>query len=115
MIAHMRFGTGFPHRIGIDPDAIKHFAQTVERAGYDELLVIDHVAGGHPDRFSGPIGGFEAPPYTHVDPFHEVFILLGFLAAATTGISFVTNVSGLPQRETVLAAKQAAEIDILSR
>jgi probable F420-dependent oxidoreductase len=111
----MRFGTGFPHHIGTDPDAIRRFAQTVEGAGFDDLLVIDHVAGGHPDRFPGPVGGFERPPYTHADPFHEVFTLLSFVAGATTRIGLVTNVVVLPQRETVLAAKQAAEIDTLSR
>ena len=111
----MRLGTAFPHPIGTDPDVIRDFVRAVEEAGYEDLLVIDHVAGGHPDRFQGPVGGFESPPYTHVDPFHEVFTLLGFLAAVTTRISFVTNVVVLPQRETVLAAKQAAEVDILSR
>ena len=111
----MRLGTGFPHSIGTDPDVIRRFAETVERAGFQDLLVIDHVAGGHPDRFSGAIGGFEAPPYTHVDPLHELFTLIAFLAAATSRVSFVTNVLVLPQRETVLVAKQAAEIDILSR
>ncbi|CAA9238978.1 MAG: hypothetical protein AVDCRST_MAG77-1420 [uncultured Chloroflexi bacterium] len=111
----MRLGTAFPHHIGTDPDAIRHFAQNLEGAGFDDLLVIDHVVGGHPDRFQGPMGGFERPPYTHVDPFHEVFTLLCFMAGVTTRIGLVSNVVVLPQRETVLVAKQAAETDILSR
>ena len=111
----MRFGTGFPHAIGTDPDLIRHFVQTVEQAGFDDLLVIEHVAGGHPDRLQGPIGGMERAPYTHEDPFHEVLTLLAFTAGLTTRVGLVTNVLVLPQRETVLAAKQAAEIDLLSR
>lgn len=46
---------------------------------------------------------------------HEVFTLLSYLAAVTTRIGLVTNVLVLPQRETVLVAKQAAEVDLLSR
>ena len=111
----MRFGTGFPHSIGADPDAIRGFVQTVEQAGFDDLLVIEHVAGAHPDRLQGPIGGMERAPYTHEDPFHEVFTLLAFCAALTSHIGLVTNVLVLPQRQTVLVAKQAAQIDILSR
>jgi probable F420-dependent oxidoreductase len=111
----IRFGTGFPHTIGTDPDLIRRFVQTVEEAGFDDLLVIEHVAGAHPDRLQGPIGGMERAPYSHEDPFHEVFTLLGFAAALTTLIGLVTNVLVLPQRQTVLAAKQAAEIDVLSR
>ena len=111
----MRFGTGFPHTIGVDPDNIRRFVREVERAGFDDLLVIEHVAGGHPDRLQGPMGGLERAPYTHVDPFHEVLTLLAFVAGLTTRIGLVTNVLVLPQRETVLAAKQSAEIDLLSR
>jgi probable F420-dependent oxidoreductase len=110
-----RLCVGFPHRIGTDPDAIRAFAQAVEAAGYDDLLVIDHVAGAHADRLQGPMGGFARAPYTHENPFHEIFTLLGYLAAVTARIGLVTNVLVLPQRETVLVAKQAAEVDILSR
>jgi probable F420-dependent oxidoreductase len=111
----MRFGTGFPHTIGVDPDAVRHFVQEVERAGFDDLLVIEHVAGAHPDRLRGPIGGMERAPYTHEDPFHEVLTLLAFAAAVTTRIGLVSNVLVLPQRQTVVVAKQAAQIDLLSR
>lgn len=111
----MRLCVGFPHGIGTDPDAIRHFARTIEAAGYDDLLVIDHIAGAHPDRLQGPMGGFERAPYTFEHPFHEVFTLLSYLAAVTMRIGLVTNVLVLPQRETLLVAKQAAEVDILSR
>jgi probable F420-dependent oxidoreductase len=114
-VGNVRLCAGFPHRIGTDPDAIRGFVQALESAGYDDLLVIDHVAGAHPDRLQGPIGGFARAPYTYEEPFHEIFTLLGYLAAVTTRIGLVTNVLVLPQRETVLVAKQTAEVDILSR
>jgi probable F420-dependent oxidoreductase len=115
MTDSLRFGAVFPHQIGIDPDPIRAFAQTLEGAGYDYLIVHDHVVGAHPDRFQGPVGGFARPPYTHESPTHEIFTLLSYLAAVTTRLELFTSVLILPQRETLLVAKQAAEVAILSR
>jgi probable F420-dependent oxidoreductase len=111
----MRVGAVFPHQIGTDPDPIRAFAQTLESAGYDYFLAYDHIVGAHPDRFTGPVGGFARPPYTHESPTHEVFTLFSYLAALTTRLELVTSVLILPQRETLLVAKQAAEVAILSR
>ncbi len=52
--------------------------------------------------------------YTSEDAFHEVFVLLGYLAAVTSSVELVTGVLILPQRQTALVAKQAAEVDLLS-
>ena len=41
-------------------------------------------------------------------------MLLGYLAAITERVELATGVLALPQRQTVLVAKQAAEIDVLS-
>jgi len=41
-------------------------------------------------------------------------VLLGFLAACTTRIELAAAVLVLPQRQTALVAKQAAEVDVLS-
>ncbi len=108
----MRYGAMFPHWIGTDPAAIRDYVQGLERAGFDYLLVIDHIAGVHPSRF-GPAG----PPfnYTHETPTHELFTLFGFLAGVTERIELVSSVLLAPQRQTVLVAKQAAEIDMLTR
>jgi probable F420-dependent oxidoreductase len=52
--------------------------------------------------------------YTSETPFHEVFVLLGYLAAIATSVKLATGALVLPQRQTALVAKQAAEIGILS-
>jgi probable F420-dependent oxidoreductase len=59
-------------------------------------------------------GGFEGP-YDSNTAFHEPMVLFGYLAACTETVELVTAILILPQRQTVLVAKQAAEVAILSR
>ena len=106
----MRIGVIFPQtEIGADPAGVRDYAQAAEALGYDHLLAYDHVVGANPA--SRPNWN---PPYTHKDPFHELFVLFGYLAGMTRKIELVTGIVILPQRQTVLAAKQAAAVDVLS-
>jgi probable F420-dependent oxidoreductase len=106
----VKVGVIFPQtEIGNDPSVIKDFVQAVEELGYDHLVIFDHVLGADANRTDRPRG-----PYTHDTAFHEPFVLYGYLAAVTQRIELVTGVIILPQRQTALVAKQAAEIDILS-
>jgi probable F420-dependent oxidoreductase len=106
----MRYGVVFPQtEIGKDPAAIRDFARAAEELGYHHILAYDHVIGANPA--SRP--GWEAP-YTYKDSFHEPFVLFGYLAGVTKTIELVTGVIILPQRQTVLVAKQAAALDVLS-
>ncbi len=106
----MKYGVVFPQtEFGNDPSAIKDYAQAAEALGYDYLLVYDHVLGAHPDREPKLTG-----PYTNADPFHEPMVLFGFLAGMTQRLELVTGILILPQRQTVLVAKQTAEVDVLS-
>ena len=50
---------------------------------------------------------------TSKDLFHDPFVLFGFLAGCTSKLGFSTGVLILPQRQTVLVAKQAASLDVL--
>src|SRR3954466_12038140 len=106
----MQIGAVLPHHeIGTDVGAIKAYLQGVEDLGMTHLLIYDHVMGV--DR-SRP-GGFEGP-YDKDVQFHEPFAFFAFAAALTQRIELVTTVLILPQRQTVLVAKQAAEVAILS-
>jgi probable F420-dependent oxidoreductase len=106
----MKLGVVFPQtEIGADPAVIKEYVQTAEGLGYEYLLIYDHVLGANPDRPGGWTG-----PYTHREMFHEPFVLFGWLAALTQRIELVTGVLILPQRQTALVAKQAAQVDVLS-
>jgi probable F420-dependent oxidoreductase len=99
---------------GTDPVAIRRFATEVEAAGYEHLMAYDHVLGVTASMFPGPVGNFPRAPYTDEHTFHEVLVLFSHLAAVTTRLAFVTSVLVLPQRQTALAAKQLATIDLLS-
>jgi probable F420-dependent oxidoreductase len=108
----MKIGVVFPQtEIGNDPSVIRDYAQAAEQLGYDHVLVFDHVLGAHPDRFEGRF----QPPYTHRTPFHEPFVLFGYLAAVTSSLELTTGIVILPQRQAALVAKQAAAVDVLSR
>ncbi len=110
--AKIKLGATFPTtEIGNDPGAIRDWAQTAESLGYHHILTYDHVLGavhaGREPRLTGP--------YTERDAFHEPFVLFAYLAAITERIELTTGVLILPQRQTALVAKQAIEIDVLSR
>ena len=106
----MKIGLVFPQtEIGADPVVVREFAQSAEAAGFDSLLAYDHVLGATHDREPKLTG-----PYDEDSLFHEPMVLFGHLAAVTERIELVTGVLILPQRQTVLVAKQAAEVDRLS-
>ncbi len=106
----MRIGVVFPQtEFGNDSAAMKDYAQAAEQMGYTHVIAYDHVLGANPNRPGGWHG-----PYTYETPFHEVFVLFGFMAAVTTRLEFCPGVLILPQRQTALVAKQAASLDVLS-
>ena len=105
----MQIGVTFPQsEIGADPRAIRDYAQAAEDLGYEHLLAYDHVLGADPSNREGWRG------YTHETMFHEPLTLFCYLAAVTQRLEFVSGVIVLPQRQTALVAKQAAEVDVLS-
>jgi probable F420-dependent oxidoreductase len=106
----MQIGAVIPHHeIGTDPGAIRAYAEGAEQLGLDHLMLYDHVLGVDRNR----PGGFEGP-YDKDVAFHEPFVTFGFIAACTSTVDLVTAVIILPQRQTVLVAKQAAEVAVLS-
>src|ERR671915_2234773 len=108
----MRFGVVFPQtEIGPDPAVVKDYAQTAESLGYTHLLVYDHVLGA--DTTIAERSEWRGP-YTHQHQFHEPFVLFGYLSGLTQTLELVTGIVILPQRQTALVAKQAAEVDVLT-
>jgi probable F420-dependent oxidoreductase len=107
----MRVGVVFPQtELGGDASAVRDYGRTVEELGFTHLLAYDHVVGADPAVHVGWSG-----PYDLDTTFHEPLVMFGYLAAVTTTLELVTGVIILPQRQTVLVAKQAAEVDLLSQ
>lgn len=107
----MRIGAVYPQtELQGDPSAVRRIGLAVEAAGLDHLLAYDHVVGAVKADREPPLWG----PYDENDPFHDPFVMFGYLAAITERIEFATGVLILPQRQTVLVAKQAADLDLLS-
>jgi probable F420-dependent oxidoreductase len=106
----VKLGVVFPQtEIGADPGGVREFAQAAQELGYTHLLAYDHVLGADVS------GRLDWPgPYTAEHQFHEIFVLFGYLAGIVPGLELVAAVLVLPQRQTALVAKQAAEIDILT-
>lgn len=106
----MRIGVVFPQtEIGPDVDDVRSYACEVESLGYTHLVAYDHIVGADPAVHEGWDG-----PYDIDSEFHEPLVLFGFLAAFTS-LELVTGILILPQRQTAIVAKQAAQVDLLSK
>jgi probable F420-dependent oxidoreductase len=106
----MRMGAVFPQtEIGADRGGVRAYVEAVAELGFAHVLAYDHVLGAEPSGHPGFRG-----PYTHESMFHEIMVLFGFVAAVAPELELVTGVVIAPQRQTVLLAKQAAELDVLS-
>jgi len=105
----MKIGFVYPQtEFGNDPSAIRDLAQTAEQLGFSYVLAYDHVVGVNPDR-----AGWDGP-YDFRTPFQSPLLLFSFMAGVTEKLGFATGILILPQRQTALAAKQAATLDVLS-
>jgi probable F420-dependent oxidoreductase len=96
------------NELGPDVAALGDYAQSVQDLGYDFLVVADHVVGA------------DAADHASVDRVYpiesylrEPLMLGAFLAGVAPRLGFLTSVIILPQRQTVLTAKQAADLDVL--
>lgn len=104
----MQYGAFFPTRdMPADRVQIRDWAQAAEEIGFDYIEVSDHVLGADRAVLQADY------PYDADDSFHETFTTIAFMAAATEKVGFASGVLILPQRQTALVAKQAAQVDVL--
>jgi probable F420-dependent oxidoreductase len=104
----MRVGVIFPQtELGGDVGALRAYAEGVTALGFTHILAYDHVVGADLEAHQGWF------PYDVDTTFHEPFVMFGYLAAVTP-LELVTGIIILPQRQTALVAKQAAEVDLLT-
>src|ERR1700680_4788923 len=107
----MDIGVAYPQiELHGDPTAVGRIGRAVEDLGFRHLLAYDHVLGAvHADRTPELTG-----PYTEHDPFHDPLVMFAYLAGITERIRFATGILVLPQRQTALVARPAADVDLLS-
>lgn len=113
MISGIEFGVNlyrFPHMADAGFPETVEFVRKAEALGFDQVRLVDHVVGIVAERH----GGIAQTPYTDKSAIRECFTLMSYLSAVTSRIRFVPAVMGIPARQTVLVAKQAAEVDIMS-
>lgn len=96
----LKLGAVFPAEFGNDPVLIRDFVQTIEGLGYRYILTYEQIV----DTPSG-----EEPPTAWQEPL----TLLSYIAALTDSLELATGVSVLSSRQTLLAAKQIAQLDRL--
>jgi probable F420-dependent oxidoreductase len=117
----MRIGATFPQaEMPTDRGQIRAFVEAVADLGFDHIVVLDHVLGAYPPAHPDgpaiqPLPGTSGwdDIYNYTTTFHEPFVLFGFISALTD-LDMLTGVLVLPQRQTALVAKQAAQVDVLS-
>jgi len=104
----MQFGYALPlGDVGGDPATVRELTALATEAGFDDLMLPDHVLGVNPARAKAD----GRPKASNL--YHDPFVLFGFLAGIAPGMGFSTQVLILPQRQTVLVAKQAACLAVL--
>jgi probable F420-dependent oxidoreductase len=107
----MQIGVVYPqNELRGDPTAVGRIGRAAQELGFAHLLAYDHVLGAVHTNRTPPLTG----PYTEHDPFHDPFVMFAYLAGITERIGFATGVLVLPQRQTALVARQAADLDLLS-
>ena len=108
----MKIGVTFPQiELAGNNDNLIDFASQADKAQFNHLTLYDHVLGAeHEGRKPRLVG-----PYTEKDPFHDPMMAFSYVAAITEKIELHTGIIILPQRQTALVARQAADLDIFSK
>lgn len=107
----MKIGMIYPQtELAGDPEAVAVIGKAAEALGYDYFAMFDHVAGAVHEGRDPPRWG----PYTERDPFHDPLVSFAYLAGITERIELVSGILVLPQRQTLLVARQAADVDLFS-
>ena len=109
----MKAGVVYPQiELGGDTGAVKAFAQAAEDLGYDHIVIYDHVLGAV---HAGREPKLTRPPIKKATrSTRKPLVTYAYLAGVTQKLELVTGVIILPQRQTALFAKQAADVDLFS-
>jgi probable F420-dependent oxidoreductase len=99
----------------VDSDQLIDIARVCDQCGYHGVLVSDHLL--FPEKLSSayPYSATGAPIWSPTTPWPDPWVLIGAMAAATTGLWFSTNIYVAPIRSPFVTAKAVATAAVLSK
>ena len=107
----MKFLTGF---VWIDPRHYVPLARTAEACGWDGIVLSDHLV--HLEKIETPYPYAEGGqrPWQAADPYPDVWVSIGAMAAVTERIRFYQGVYVVPMRDVFSLAKAMGTAALLS-
>lgn len=98
----------------LPPARLADLARVSEAAGFDGVMVSDHIA--YPEQLSSPYPYTEdgSPPFERSTPWPDPWVAIGHMAAVTETLRFSTNIYVAPARALLTVAKQVATAAVLS-
>ena len=113
----MQYGAMIPNLgAAVDPIEIAALTRQVEaEAGYDTLMVSDHVVMPTSLTSRYPYNSSGIPTFNAEHDILEPFTLLSFLAGITQRVRLGISVQVLPYRHPVLNTKMITTLDVLSQ
>lgn len=97
------------------PDQQIQIAQAAEEAGFEGLLLSDHVFSPKERKGRYPYSPDGNPDFPDDAPFPDCFVTMSVLAQHTQRLRFATNVYVLPLRHPVEVAKFAGTAAVFSK
>jgi probable F420-dependent oxidoreductase len=97
-----------------DPTQLCDLARAADEAGWDGLVVSDHVV--HPEKIATPYPYTKdgAPRWQAPAPWPDPWVAVGAMAAVTRRVRFLTGVYVLPMRNPFQVAKSVGTAAVLS-
>lgn len=108
----MKFGSTL---MGVRMSGYAEAARSLEDAGFESVWVPEHLALPSEAPTTYPYTPDGRPPVPSGTPCYDPFVLLSFVACATTTVRLCTNVYLLPLHHPLRTARGAVTLDRLSR
>ena len=107
----MKFLTGF---VWIDPTQYVELARTADACGWDGIVLSDHLVHLESIETPYPYAPDGKRPWQAADPYPDVWVSTGAMAAVTERVRFYQGVYVVPLRDVFALAKALGTASLLS-
>ncbi len=97
------------------PDEMLELVPVIEEAGFEGIMLADHVFAPESYDSRYPYDASGEPPFDAMTPFPEVFATICALSMVTTRLRFLPNVYVLPMRHPIEVAKGLSTAAVFSK